>query len=112
MARRGQRLGLLAAAAGAIGAAVVALVLVIGLRQEMASMRDELTSRTAEIGDLRAQITVLETQMGDAEPLEALEQRVSVLEAAPDVSLPEQGLTARRFALVDDLGQELAVLGV
>lgn len=113
MARRGKRLGLLAAAAGAIGAAVVALVLVIGLQQEMASMRDELASRTTELGNLRAQIMVLETQTGGAEPLAALEQRVSTLETAvPDVSRPGQDLTARRFALVDDQGEELAVLGV
>ena len=113
MARRGQRLGLLVGAAGTIAAAVVALMLVIGLRQELAGVQEALASRATELGDLRAQVAALDAQMRDAGPVAALEQRVSVLEAAaPDVSRPEQGLTARRFALVDDRGQELAVLGV
>ena len=148
MARRGQRLGLLAAAAGTIGVAVVALVLVIGLQQETARVSDALASRTAELGDLRVQVVSLENQLGDQGPAAATSTRLASLEAqlaALEGQLGDQGLaaatttrltsledrvvalenattapagvvhpviTARHFQLVDDRGQELAVLGV
>lgn len=91
MRRRLQLVGLVAVPLGAIAFAAVALVLVVGLQQQLADA-------TARVDRLEAEAAALEPRVL------ALEDARTPLDAIHPV------LSAQRFRLVDDSGQERAVL--